>query len=164
MAMRSIRTIETEEILHGIGPPGMLRSAYGIVKQRKVIYNVFREANLPYKEGTLLAAQAYDRYLVNAQVMFLAERLRYMQNIKHTGEYPDGCGGVFFELHEGVSLASWGEDIKVHIFPYNDMQTVVEILSKCALPTQIIDWGKNSQNIQGILTPLFYGLAVQKMM
>ncbi len=110
-----------------------------------------------------MAAKAFERYLVNAQLMLLAERLRYLQGVQHTGEYADGCGGAVFTLHEGVSFASWGEDIEIHMYPYNNMQTMVDIQSKCCLPTQIVDWGKNHENIQRILTPLFTGLMVQKM-
>ena len=111
-----------------------------------------------------MGAKAYNRYVVTAQLMFLAERLRCLQGIEHNGEYPDGYGGVYFRFRQGVSLTSWGEDIEVHLYPCNDVQTVVDIVSKCSLPTQIVDWGKNSENINRILGCIFQGLMYQKVM
>lgn len=42
-----------------------------------------------------------------------------------------------------VSLWSWGEKIIVECLSEHD----VRITSKCALPTQCVDWGKNARNV-----------------
>jgi len=42
------------------------------------------------------------------------------------------------------NLLSWGERIVVEILPGGEIQ----VTSKCAYPLQIIDWGKNRQNVR----------------
>tara|TARA_B100001996_G_scaffold382880_1_gene376111 strand:+ start:2901 stop:3176 length:276 start_codon:yes stop_codon:yes gene_type:complete len=44
-----------------------------------------------------------------------------------------------------ISLLSWGEKIEIH--KQNDGYLVV---SSCAMPLQIVDWGKNSSNVDKI--------------
>lgn len=45
----------------------------------------------------------------------------------------------------GTGVRSWGENLTVTIFTRQG-SCQVEVLSQCALPTQIVDWGKNSEN------------------
>ena len=112
--------------------------------------------------GKNMAAKSNDRVIVTAQLMFLVERLRRIQGYKVVREYADGRGGAILELSHGINLLSWGEDIKIDIYPCSEQQTVVEIVSECAMPTQIIDWGRNSTNIKEIMTYLLNGLVVQR--
>lgn len=42
-----------------------------------------------------------------------------------------------------LSLSSWGERVEI-VFANDGSLTVT---SKCALPTQCIDWGKNKRNV-----------------
>ena len=44
-----------------------------------------------------------------------------------------------------VSLWSWAENIHIAT-TVSENKTRLEFTSKCALPTQIIDWGKNKNN------------------
>jgi hypothetical protein len=50
----------------------------------------------------------------------------------------------------GISFASWGENISVEI----DDDANLSIVSKLAFPLQIIDWGKNRQNVNKFFTEL----------
>ncbi len=53
------------------------------------------------------------------------------------------------EASATLNLASWGEKISVSI-----EGTTVTIVSKCLLPTQCIDWGKNKKNVMLLLNTL----------
>jgi hypothetical protein len=44
-----------------------------------------------------------------------------------------------------ISLMSWGEKIEIHKQDEGYM-----VISECAMPIQIIDWGKNSSNVNKI--------------
>jgi hypothetical protein len=44
----------------------------------------------------------------------------------------------------GVNIRSWGEKILINFLPDKS----ISVTSKCALPTQCLDWGKNKANIQ----------------
>ncbi len=110
-----------------------------------------------------MAAKASDKYLVSAQLMQLVEKLRCVQGFSITEEVPDEKGGVVFKMTHDMSFNSWGENITVNIYPYNEQQTVVDILSKCSMPTQLFDMGQNKKNVKDILGYLLYGLTVQQM-
>ena len=47
-------------------------------------------------------------------------------------------------------LLSWGEMIDIELFP----DLMLTITSKCKLPTQCIDWGKNRRNVRKFLIRL----------
>ena len=42
-----------------------------------------------------------------------------------------------------INLKSWGEKVLINIFQDNS----ISITSKCALPMQCLDWGKNKANV-----------------
>lgn len=67
--------------------------------------------------------------------------------------------GVQFVLHHGVSFTSWGETITVSLSDQGGA-TNVSIYSECSLPTQIIDMGKNRQNVDTIFSYLERGMGV----
>ena len=50
----------------------------------------------------------------------------------------------------GMGLRSWGERIEIDLLPDNTLA----ITSKCALPTQCFDWGKNRANVRRFLAEL----------
>lgn len=110
-----------------------------------------------------MGAKASDKVLVTGQLMYLVERLRSVQGFYIKQEIPDDKGGVVFQMGHSMSWLSWGENISVNMYPYSDQQTVVDIKSECAMPTQIFDWGQNRQNVNDIMKYLLYGLTVQKM-
>lgn len=49
-----------------------------------------------------------------------------------------------------VNFRSWGERISLDFLPDNS----ISVTSKCALPTQCIDWGKNKDNIVKFMTEI----------
>jgi hypothetical protein len=53
----------------------------------------------------------------------------------------------------GMGLTSWGEDITVWV-AVTPQGSAVNIKSECSLPTQLIDWGKNKENINKFATEL----------
>src|SRR5690349_17364217 len=46
-----------------------------------------------------------------------------------------------------VSIASWGEEISITFM----LDSRITVTSKCALPTQCFDWGKNKANVRKFL-------------
>ena len=49
-----------------------------------------------------------------------------------------------FTANASMSFTSWGENITVEIF----QNSLVKVESKCAMPFQLVDWGKNKENVQ----------------
>ncbi len=67
--------------------------------------------------------------------------------------------GVWFRFLHGVTFTSWGEKITITLTPLSATTTKVEVLSECGMPTQIIDWGKNKQNVCNIVEYIENSLA-----
>ena len=59
--------------------------------------------------------------------------------------------GVWYRFHHGTTFTSWGEKITITLTVINNNSTSVHIHSECGMPTQIVDWGKNTQNIHAII-------------
>lgn len=59
-------------------------------------------------------------------------------------------GGMMYTFKSGVSFTSWGEKISITVYSLGPAVTKVDIMSECAMPTQIVDWGKNQTNINSI--------------
>ena len=55
----------------------------------------------------------------------------------------------YLEASASLNLASWGEKISVSI-----EGMTATIVSKCLLPTQCVDWGKNKKNVMMLLKTL----------
>ena len=49
-----------------------------------------------------------------------------------------------------VNIRSWGEKILISFLPDNS----ISVTSKCALPTQCLDWGKNKANVVKFMTEI----------
>ena len=60
---------------------------------------------------------------------------------------PTGSCYVFFS---NISMTSWSEKITVTLTSSGPNDTYVHILSKCVLPTQLVDWGKNKKNVEAV--------------
>ena len=58
--------------------------------------------------------------------------------------------GVWFQFYHGVSFVSWGEQIYILLSPVNQYQVNVDIVSRCDIPEQERDWGKNKKNVEGL--------------
>ena len=59
-------------------------------------------------------------------------------------------GGRWYRFHHGTTFSSWGEKITITVNEISPVCTRVDIRSECGMPTQIVDWGKNRQNIAAI--------------
>ena len=92
-----------------------------------------------------MAAKYTDKVLATAQLMTLVQRARN------------------FHMSASINFASWGEKIDLHMFPYNEQQTMVEIKSECAMPTQLFDMGKNKENVEKILGYILGGIVIQRI-
>lgn len=68
-------------------------------------------------------------------------------NIKSETAMPNG---VLFQFGHSISMSSWGENITITLSAQTPEYTTVTICSKCAMPTQIVDWGKNKSNVDSI--------------
>lgn len=55
-------------------------------------------------------------------------------------------GVILFNV--GISWSSWGEKFKVAITTVNANLTRVEVASEVAFEAQVIDWGKNNENVK----------------
>ena len=49
-----------------------------------------------------------------------------------------------------MNIRSWGEKVFIDILPDNS----ITVTSKCALPTQCVDWGKNKDNVVRFMAEL----------
>lgn len=59
----------------------------------------------------------------------------------------------FVQAWVDTSMRSWGETIMVYISEVSG-ETVTEVESRCKFPLQIIDWGKNKDNVEHIIHEL----------
>ena len=62
--------------------------------------------------------------------------------------------GVWFRFHHGTSFSSWGEKITITMSALSANQTNVDVFSECGMPTQVVDWGVNQQNVSNIFAYL----------
>lgn len=97
-----------------------------------------------------MAAKYGETRMCNIPLMAIVERLRAINGsglgFKFGSEIPNQTNGVTITMGHGVSMTSWGENITVTLNPVQpEGTTKVDILSQCALPTQVIDWGKNKK-------------------
>lgn len=109
-----------------------------------------------------MAASSRSARLYPVQIMYFVEKLRNINNgglnLQLKSENPNGTG-VWFRIHHGATFTSWGEKITVTLTPQGE-GTVVDIISECGMPTQIVDWGKNASNVNAIFRYLENGLPV----
>ena len=80
-------------------------------------------------------------------------RLHSALKFKYVSECPV-LGGVFFAFHHGMSFSSWGEDINVTVTALQPSLTQIFVYSECSMPTQFIDWGKNTDNATNLFLHL----------
>ncbi|MBB3698765.1 hypothetical protein KMW28_09730 [Flammeovirga yaeyamensis] len=56
--------------------------------------------------------------------------------------------------YTGFSFSSFSEYIEVKLLPNENSSSIIYFKSICALPTQMIDWGKNRRNYKRFLKEL----------
>ena len=109
-----------------------------------------------------MAARCQNARLYPQQMMYFVEKLRGIHTsglgFQLMAENPNGMG-VRFDIRHGVSLTSWGEKITVSLTPQGE-STFVDVASECALPTQIVDWGKNAENVNAVFRYFEMGMPI----
>lgn len=101
-----------------------------------------------------MAASFEQDYIFSVNINVLCAMMRDKRfsselRIDLKSENPE-LGFVWFRFHHGTSFTSWGEKITITLTPIHELATGVRIHSECGMPTQIIDWGKNRQNVTAI--------------
>ena len=103
-------------------------------------------------------ADGQNTYPVN--INYFVQKCRAIEsaglNLTLKSENPSG-DGVWFRIHHGMTMASYGEKITVTLTPTAN-GTHVHILSECGLPTQLVDYGKNKSNVAVIFQYLEQGM------
>ena len=101
-----------------------------------------------------MAAKHEKSYILGASVNAICSVIRSAEfasslriEMKSENPTPDG---VWYRFHHGTTFTSWGEKITITLIPKDSTYTSLTILSECGMPTQIIDWGKNKQNVSNI--------------
>lgn len=84
-----------------------------------------------------------------------------IQKLNYTGAMPIPSGCTL-NFHHGFNLASYGEAIRVTVIATGPASCQITIHSECDMPTQLIDWGQNKKNVQGIFT--FFELQILPML
>ena len=70
-------------------------------------------------------------------------------SLEFISETPQGLA-MQYHFHHNMSLASRGEKVLITLMPLGADMVSVEVSSACALPTQLIDYGKNRKNVEGV--------------
>lgn len=108
-----------------------------------------------------MAASAQEGRVYPVSMDFILWKLRTIDssnlNVSLKSENPEQNGTIWFRIHHGMSMASYGEKITVTVAPVNG-GTSIHILSQCGMPTQIIDYGKNKKNVAAIFRYLEDGM------
>lgn len=101
-----------------------------------------------------MAAKAEESRVYNVPADRILAAVRQIPNgglnISLTSENPTQTG-VWFRFIHGMSFRSYGEKITITVTPQGP-QTGLHVLSECGMPTQIIDYGKNRNNVTAILS------------
>lgn len=106
-----------------------------------------------------MAASSMDTRMFNAPMQAMINLFRsplFFTRNKYTfkGESFNGYFTTFSYSH-GVTFTSWGENITVTLSMSPNNMVRVDVRSECSVPTQIIDWGKNKENVNAIFSFIY---------
>jgi hypothetical protein len=59
----------------------------------------------------------------------------------------------------GPSIRGWGEDVTAIVADVGPQGTTLNVRSESVMPLALIDWGRNRQNVQKLITQLGWRLA-----
>ncbi len=81
-----------------------------------------------------------------------SEELRHLvKEVLRTLSWPvKSETGNRIQASSSLNFKSWGEVIHIELLPDN----AIVITSKCVLPTQCLDWGKNKDNVNRFLAEI----------
>jgi hypothetical protein len=57
---------------------------------------------------------------------------------------------------KGINLATWGEYITISFFDPQNGGTQIVVESKPKLPTTLVDWGHNEENVRIVMNYFYY--------
>lgn len=101
-----------------------------------------------------MAASNNQTFIVNAslqQVNALMCDAAFIQGTELTfAAHIPTPNQITFRFTTGVSFTSWGEIVNITIAAIGNNQVQMSIDSECAMPTQIIDYGKNRRNVERV--------------
>ncbi len=92
-----------------------------------------------YVTSQYKTAQSYPKTTNFTPLLFKSLREAKFTNIHQTGNQ--------FVAHANATMSSWSEVITINYLE-RDGEAIIEVESKCAVPTQIFDWGKNRRNVK----------------
>ena len=105
-----------------------------------------------------MAAKYSNTYALNAYIGHICEvvkDMRFYDFLKlKFNSVSQIQGGMLYRYTSSINLSSWGENIDITVLYINENSSQVIIKSECALPTQLIDWGKNKSNVEKIYNHL----------
>lgn len=64
--------------------------------------------------------------------------------------------GNTLQATSSISWLSWAETISAQL----DDNHILQLKSKCSMPTQCLDWGKNRRNIEKLVAEIHKNLAI----
>ena len=102
-----------------------------------------------------MAANYMQTVAVNLDINQLAMLLRdpgfaAALGLKFQSEEPQH-GGALFRYNKGITMLSYGERILITVMPAAVNSVNVTIRSECVMPTQIVDWGANKNNVMAVI-------------
>lgn len=108
-----------------------------------------------------MGARSQTQKTYNVPMDFFVDKCRSINasnlNVVLKSENPTETG-VWFRVHHGMTMLSWGEKITITITRCENGVTQVQVLSECGMPTQVVDMGKNAQNVRNVFAYLEKGL------
>ena len=75
----------------------------------------------------------------------------FIKNWKIKNIYKDE-GKARIEVRTGISFRSWGEKLTIEIERVGLNKTKIRVTSKPLVPTTIIDYGKNNENVVSLIS------------
>ena len=101
-----------------------------------------------------MAANHQNTYVINADIEAICEIIKsgkFTSQLKlELKSANPTADGIWYRFHHGTSFTSWGEKITITLVRMSSEKTTMTIHSECGMPTQIVDWGKNAQNVCNI--------------
>lgn len=111
-----------------------------------------------------MAANYTGKFFYPVALEFFLQKLRGISasglKFKYEGE-TELPNGAEVKLSKDITMASWGEDIKVTLTAYTN-GTHVQIYSECTFPIQEIDWGVNQGNVATLFRYFEHRMPIKK--
>lgn len=76
-------------------------------------------------------------------LMPIVDRALQMAGFTITMRYP-----AAITAQKGISMATWGSNIRVDVVALNPTTCRINMTSETALPTVVVDWGEQEKNVR----------------